>query len=141
MTKLLKSLLGSALFLFLAVQAQAQVQQHPIDTEIDQCKGAKSNLLGQIECEIIGYQKWNAEMERLYGLLLSQVDEPTKLVLKEEQLAWANLRDVHFEFFEKFYANKEGQYLTLMASSKTDFVRQRARELQMHLNELNVLKR
>lgn len=141
MTKLLKSLLGSALFLFLAVQAQAQMQQHPIDTEIDQCKGSKSNLLGQLECEIFGYQKWNAEMERLYGLLLSQLDEPTKLILKEEQLAWANLRDVHFEFFDKFYAQKEGQYLTLMASSKTDFVRQRARELQMHLNELNVLKR
>lgn len=141
MTKLLKPFLGIALCLLLASQAQAQQQQHPIDTEIDQCKGSKPNLLGQIECEIMGYQKWSAEMERLYTLLLSQLDEQTKLVLKEEQLAWAALRDVHFEFYEKFYSRKEGQYLTLMASSKTDFVRQRAHELQLHLNELNTLRK
>jgi uncharacterized protein YecT (DUF1311 family) len=125
----------------LALSGTAMAQQHSIDQEIDQCKSAKPNLLGQIECELMGYQKWNAEMERLYNQLLVQLDEQSKLVLKEEQLAWATLRDVHFEFYEKFYGRKEGQYLTLMASSKTDFVRQRARELQLHLNELGSMGR
>lgn len=126
-----------ACFCFIATAVSAQIeQQHPIDTEIDQCKAAKSSLLGQIECELQGYQKWSAEMERMYTLLLERLRGDAELILKEEQLAWVALRDVRFEFYDKFYGNQSGQYLTLIASSKTDFVRHRAKELQLRLNEI-----
>ncbi len=135
MTKLLRLFFAVLVFsVGMAFQASAQ-QQHPIDTEIDQCKASKTSLLGQIECELMGYQKWTAEMERMYNLLLEKLDGEAKLILKEEQLAWVALRDIRFEFYEKFYSNSTGQYLTLIASSKTDFVRSRATELQSRVNE------
>jgi uncharacterized protein YecT (DUF1311 family) len=115
--------------------ANAQQQVHPIDAELERCKQEHPSALGSIECEIMAYQKWNAEMERLYNVLLTQLDEPSKLVLKEEQLAWAKYRDVHFEFYEKFYGPKMG-FITLIASSKTNFVRDRVRELQIYLNSI-----
>ena len=127
-----------AFFLLAAARAgvQAQQQQHPIDAEIDQCKASKASLLGQIECELNGYQKWSAEMERLYNLLLERLRGDAELIMKEEQLAWVALRDVRFEFYDKFYGDQNSQFLTLIASSKTDFVRRRAKELQLRLNEI-----
>ena len=136
MTKLFRLLFVAAIFsTTFAFQVNAQQQQHPIDTEIDQCKASKTSLLGQIECEIMGYQKWTAEMERMYNILLEKLDGQSKLVLKEEQLAWVAFRDIRFEFYEKFYGSSTGQNLTLIASSKTDFVRRRVTELQLRVNE------
>lgn len=134
MLKPMKLFWAIALLLLSGYAAQAQ-QVHPIDAELDRCKQEHPSALGSIECEIMAYHKWNAEMERLYNILLSQLDEPSKLVLKEEQLAWAQLRDVHFEFYEKFYGPKIG-LITLIASSKTSFLRDRVRELQLYLSAI-----
>lgn len=113
--------------------ANAQIAIHPIDAEMSSCKSQKSDILGQIECEITAYQKWSLEVDRVYNVLLTQLDNDTRLVLKEEQLAWTKLRDVHLEFNSKFYGKQGPMMLTLLASKKTDFIRQRAVELNAYL--------
>ena len=100
------------------------------------CKAQNSDPLGQIECEFVAYNKWTAEMNRIYEKLLTKLDNDARLVLKEEQLAWSKYRDLHFEFNSKFYGKQGSLWLTLMASSKTDFVRNRANALSIYLDAI-----
>lgn len=105
---------------------------HPLDVEIERCISQNATLLGSVECHLIGYQKWTAEMERIYTALLAKLDDESKLILKDQQTQWLKLRDAQFEFNEKFYG-KRGAFV-LMASVKTDVARRRALELQGYLD-------
>ncbi|MDW7690685.1 lysozyme inhibitor LprI family protein [Flammeovirgaceae bacterium SG7u.111] len=118
------------------VQQTQQVQQHPIDIEIANCYSVKPNTMGILECEIMGYNKWNGEMERLYDQLAARLNEDAKLVLKDQQLAWMKYRDLQFEFFEKIY----GDRIPVLAANRTDVIRKRAKELQVHLDAMNSQK-
>ena len=85
-----------------------------------------------MECEIMGYQKWKAEVSRVYNILLGKLDEEGQLILKEQQLAWEALIKLEFELNEKLYA----QQISLLATTTTDLMRKRAMELQAHLDVL-----
>jgi uncharacterized protein YecT (DUF1311 family) len=125
------NILFISIFAFFSVNGQIAI--HPIDAEMTNCKAQNSDILGQIECEITAYQKWSLEVDRVYNVLLTQLDNETRLILKEEQLSWTKLRDVHLEFNSKFYSKQGSMILTLLASKKTDFIRQRAVELNSYL--------
>jgi|GEM_PF-4043056 len=120
-------------FAFSQVHAQIDaVAQHPIDAEITECYNTNPSKLGIMECEIMGYQKWKAEVSRVYNILLSKLDEEGQLILKEQQLAWEALIKLEFELNEKLYA----QQISLLATTTTDLMRKRAMELQSHLDVL-----
>ncbi len=106
--------------------------QHPIDAEISECYNNNPSKLGIMECEIMGYQKWKAEVDRVYQILLGKLDEEGQLILKEQQLAWEALIKLEFELNEKLYANQ----ISLLATTTTDLMRKRAMELQSHLDVL-----
>ncbi|MBT30189.1 MAG: hypothetical protein CMO01_11065 [Thalassobius sp.] len=106
--------------------------EHQIDIEINECYDKNPSKLGIMECEIMGYQKWKAEVDKVYNLLLSKLDNESQLLLKEQQLAWEALTKLQFELNEKLYSNQ----VSLLATITTDLMRKRAMELQSHLNVL-----
>jgi uncharacterized protein YecT (DUF1311 family) len=119
----------------LFTQASAQIDaiaQHPIDAEITNCYNSNPSKLGIMECEIMGYQKWKAEVNRVYTILLGKLDEEGQLILKEQHLAWEALIKLEFELNEKLYAEN----VSLLATTTTDLMRKRAMELQSHLDVL-----
>ncbi|UZR94435.1 lysozyme inhibitor LprI family protein [Chondrinema litorale] len=106
--------------------------EHQIDIEINECYDKNPSKLGIMECEIMGYQKWKTEVDRVFNLLLSKLDSESQLILKEQQRAWEALTKLQFELNEKLYSNQ----VSLLATITTDLMRRRAMELQSHLNVL-----
>ena len=121
------------LLLIISNNVNAQVNsssEHEIDIEINNCYDQNPSKLGIMECEIMGYQKWKAEVDKMYNLLLNKLDEDGQLILKEQQRAWEALIKLQFELNEKLYSNQ----VSLLATLTTDLMRRRAMELQSHLN-------
>lgn len=135
MKKYLQTIFTLAIVTLFFLQGHAQIDaiaQHPIDAEITSCYNSNPSKLGIMECEIMGYQKWKAEVNRVYNILLGKLDEEGQLILKEQQLAWEALVKLEFELNEKLYAEN----VSLLATTTTDLMRKRAMELQSHLDVL-----
>ncbi len=128
-----------SIMMLLITQGYSQAQsKHPIDAAKDKCYETHSDALGILECEINAYRDWSSEVERLYDLLYKNMDAKAKLILKEEHLTWLKMRDLKFSYLSKLFSNKGNEGLIFIQSSKTQFVRTRALELQELANYLRI---
>ncbi len=99
---------------------------HRIDVMINQCYNQNPTPLGIITCEVNGYKMWYEEMEKAYDELMTLLKIKDKEILKTNQIEWDKVRKSTFNLNEEIYDDKQ---ILLVASSKTDFVRRRAKEL------------
>ena len=127
----------SVLFIICLNFGASAQSAHPIDMAIDSCVKMRSGTLELIQCELEGYENWNAEMEKLYKLLMEELELDAQKVLQQQQESWIKTRDFTFKFQDKFYGTRGLQWAKMMASSKTDIVRKRAIELQIYLNVID----
>jgi uncharacterized protein YecT (DUF1311 family) len=121
---------------FVISSVVAQVGLHPIEVETEKCMSEKPTTMGIIECQIKAAGQWNDEMNRTYKQLLSKLPAQDQDNLREQQATWDKLKDLEMAFAEKVYSNKGNSLLTLIASEKTDYVKQRALRLQSYLDIL-----
>ncbi len=132
-TVLLACLCGIA-----CAQTEEAMPEHSIDRRISACKTQNPTTLGLIECDLKGYEEWTLEMETLYDRLMRRISPELQQNLKEQQVAWLKMRDVQLAFNNEFYQGRGHLGLLMIASSKTDFSRRRAMDLQTYLEILDM---
>jgi uncharacterized protein YecT (DUF1311 family) len=116
---------------FCVVPACAQ-EEHPIDSSLGDCLDKSNSTAGMIECLKEAHDKWDAEMNRYYNLLMGILKEEAKKQLRQSQKAWLRFRDLEFEFIPNYYLDIGSYQGPTTWSHKVDVVRARALELQAY---------
>jgi uncharacterized protein YecT (DUF1311 family) len=119
-------------------QAAASPAKHPIDVWLEECLAMDETTAGQRACLATVYEKWDAELNRVYQELMTKLPEDARPALKAAQVAWLNHRDEEFKLLAALYDALDGtMYPVMKASDRVDFVRNRALELSSYLDVLN----
>jgi len=120
------------------VPAAGQTAKHPIDAWLEDCTARDESTAGQIACLAAAYEKWDAELNRVYRELMSALPEASRPALKSAQFAWLKQRDEEFKLLAAVYDLLDGSMYRLMkAADRVDIVRKRALELSSSLDVLN----
>jgi uncharacterized protein YecT (DUF1311 family) len=111
--------------------------KHPIDVEMNQCMEKDGSTQGMIQCMSEAEEKWDAEMNKYYKLLISEIESDTVAVndLRDAQREWIKYRDKEFRTIASYYTfvyNKMGGgtiYSLIAQGDHLDVVRARALEI------------
>jgi uncharacterized protein YecT (DUF1311 family) len=114
-----------------------ETPKHAIDKALDACLDKNQSTAGMVECEDKAYDKWDKELNRLYGELMKKISPDAKATLKEAQVQWLKFRDAEFKLQDALYSKLEGtMYIPMRADSRMQLVKKRALELKSHLDLL-----
>jgi len=118
-------------------KAASAPAKHPIDVWLEQCTAKDESTAGQIACLTTAFEKWDAELNRVYQELMKKLPEAARPALKSAQLAWLKHRDEEFKLLAALYDSLDGTMYGLMkAADRVDFVRKRALELSSYISVL-----
>jgi len=119
-------------------ETPAAPAKHPIDVWLEECLAKDETTARQRACLAMAYEKWDAELNRVYQELMMKLPEDARPALKAAQVAWLNHRDEEFKLLAALYDALDGtMYPIMKASDRVDFVRNRALELSSYLDVLN----
>ena len=125
----------------LSLPAQGKDTRHPIERWVDENmeKPQYQSTAGMVQLADLAYQKWDRELNRVYGQVMARLRPGEQAALREAQRAWLKCRDAEFAFLEKVYGRLEGtMYLPMHAFDRADVVAGRVKELTGHLNLLEM---
>ncbi len=121
--------------------AQGKDTRHPIERWVDENmeKPQYQSTAGMIQLADLAYQKWDQELNRVYGQVMARLRPEEQAALREAQRAWLKYRDAEFAFLEKVYGRLEGtMYLPMHAFDRADVVAGRVKDLTGHHNLLGM---
>jgi uncharacterized protein YecT (DUF1311 family) len=119
-------------------QAADKPAKHPIDAWLEECTARDESTFGELACLAAAYEKWDAELNRVYQELMSALPEDSRPALKSAQIAWLKLRDEEIKLLGALYDILDGSmYRVMKAADRVDIVRKRALELSSYLDVLN----
>lgn len=111
-------------------------KQHSIDKELTQCiDKSKCITAGMIKCGEEAYKKWDAELNKYYGLLMKILDDDARKKLKESQITWLKFRDLEFEFIPWYFTDPGSYQGPAIAEHKMDIVKARALQLRKYYEQ------
>ena len=123
-------------FLFAAYSTSfCQETKHPIDIETETCMEKDPSTMAMIECSRVAGEKWDAEMNKYYNLLLSKLGEDAKTSLRDSQRMWLDYRDAEYKAIDDYYSYIYDQagggtmYSMMQAGARMEVVRKRALEI------------
>jgi uncharacterized protein YecT (DUF1311 family) len=118
--------------LFISTVCFAQVK-HPIDKFEEDEIAKDSTTAGMANASVKAREKWDAEMNKYYKLLMSILDKKSKEILKTSQKAWVEYRDKEFKNIQNIYTQLQGtMYIPMESQDKTEIVKSRALELKAY---------
>jgi len=107
-----------------------------IDIELEECLSIESNMTtaGMTECTYTALDKWDAELNKYYKLLMTNLSEEGKSILKSSQREWIEYRDKEYAFIDHYYlSHKQGtMWIPIAASDKMELIKTRAIELRTY---------
>lgn len=109
-----KALLLSTLLVSFGVVAQ---DDHPIDTELNECLNNTSTTAGMGNCGSKAHEQWDAELNYYYKSLRNELSDDSKMVLIDSQRAWIKYRDLEIKNIRSMYGSKLGSMWGLIALS------------------------
>lgn len=131
--KTMKNILVTLLLIFSAIPLMAQKYDHPIDKYIETCMEKDMSTAGMVECINEGYRKYDDELNRLYKILIKNLDEESAKELKSAQLEWIAFRDKEFKFIDAIYSKLEGtMYIPMRAGDRMEIVKKRVLEFEAY---------
>ena len=80
------------------------IENHPIDTALQECLGEFYSTSGMIRCEQLALDAWDAELNRAYKSLGGSKNT----ALKKTQVAWLKYRDAQIDALRDEYGVREG---------------------------------
>jgi uncharacterized protein YecT (DUF1311 family) len=110
---------------------------HEIDTELENCLNDENNFttLGMQSCYSEAELKWDKELNSVYSKLIYNLDNNSKIKLRESQRNWIIFRDKEIEYLKQFYYSKKGTIWKVNFSMyKMDIVKSRAISLSNYYN-------
>ncbi|MFA5011602.1 MAG: lysozyme inhibitor LprI family protein [Ignavibacteria bacterium] len=135
----MKKLLLIILFLFAAMPLMAQKYDHPIDKYIEDCMEKDMSTAGMVKCLNEAYDKYDNELNRLYKILMKELDEESAKELKSAQLEWIAFRDKEFKLIDAIYAKLEGtMYIPMRVSDRIEIVKKRVLDFEAYADLVGV---
>ncbi len=109
---------------------------HRIDSLEQLCLDTcDQSTAGMRECVGLALEAWDAELNRVYGLLLENVSSDERTRLRDAQRAWLAWRDKEIEFIHAKRDNTQGTMWQLVAASEAmQLTRDRVLQLQAYLD-------
>ncbi len=110
---------------------------HPIDATTLACLEENQTTLGMANCMGDAYSAWDAELNRVYQELLSELTPEQHTSLRAAQVQWLAYRDQEFAWINALYDSLDGtMYTILRIDRRVQIVKSRTQELQSYLEEL-----
>ena len=112
-------------------------KKHQIDIDLENALSKVENqtTAGMVQCESEAYDKWDKELNRLYGELKKKLNAEGQLNLKNAQIEWIKYRDLEFKNIDSIYAPLEGSmYVPMRITDRIRIVRNRVLELEGYLS-------
>jgi uncharacterized protein YecT (DUF1311 family) len=110
---------------------------HPVDAWLAACMEKDPSTQGMNRCLGQAYEKWDAELNRVYQELGGKLGEGLRPALREAQRAWIAFRDGESDWLAKFYGGLDGSmYRNMLAADRVELVRRRVLELNSFLDVL-----
>lgn len=135
----MKTLILAVLFSLFSLPLLAQNDDHPIDKFLDECMEKDMSTAGMVKCINEAYDKWDAELNRVYKLLIKNVDDKSAASLKSAQIEWIAFRDKEFKLIDDIYSKLEGtMYIPMRAADRMEIVKKRVLELDAYRDLLNI---
>lgn len=128
------------IILFTSTVCFAQ-EKHPIDKYLESEIAKDSTTAGMANASVKAREKWDAEMNKYYNLLMSISDEKSKMILRTAQRAWIDYRDKEFKNIDNIFGQLQGtMYIPMASQSKTEIVKRRAMDLKEYYELLKSTK-
>lgn len=121
------------------VNAQSS-REHPIDVQMTKCIADTANqtTAAMRQCTYAAMNAWDAELNKNYQALLSELKPEGQVALRDAQHAWLSFRDKQFALNDELYMTEmQGtMYQVIATNSNMELVKARALELEVLLNTL-----
>lgn len=118
--------------------AWAAEKVHPIDKWTEQAAGKANSTGDEIAVQEQALKKWDAEMNKQYNKLMSELKPAEKTNLRAAQQQWLKFRDAEVKLIDNIYSHKEGSmYAPMQAASRARITRERAILLGHYCEILN----
>ncbi|MFP4391209.1 MAG: lysozyme inhibitor LprI family protein [Desulfococcaceae bacterium] len=109
-------------------------KNHPLDRELDACLTLDPSTAGMINCLNLAYEKWDAELNRVYQELRRTLDPEGRKALQGAQRTWMAYRDAEFGLMERIYGPGDGSLARVgAAANRVEFIRTRVLALSGYL--------
>jgi uncharacterized protein YecT (DUF1311 family) len=126
---------------FLAAEGDApesavnpEKRNHPLDLELEACLTLDPSTAGMINCLNLAYEKWDAELNRVYQELRGALNPEGRESLREAQRAWIAFRDAEFDLMARMYGPGDGSLARVEAAGRrVDFIRSRVLALSAYM--------
>lgn len=136
----MKNLLVTFLLLFSAMPLLAQKYDHPIDKSLEECMEKDMSTAGMVECIYAAYDKYDDELNRLYKILMKNLDTESAKELKSAQLEWIAFRDKEFKLIDAIYSKLEGtMYIPMRAGDRLEIVKKRVLEFEAYADLAGII--
>ena len=119
-------------------------QKDPIGNKIDEalskCLDEESNqtTAGMIRCTIDAREKWDIELNKYYKLLIAELSEEQRELLRVSQRAWIKYRDAEYKFSFDMHNSMQGTVWRIIATDRSlKIVQTRALELKEYYETLD----
>lgn len=110
-------------------------ENHPLDRELEACLTLDPSTAGMINCLNLAFEKWDADLNRVYQELRRTLDPEGRDALQAAQRAWIGFRDAEFGLMERMYGPGDGSLARVEAASqRVDFIRSRVLTLSGYLD-------
>ena len=108
----------------------AQVEEHPIDVELNACLEENPSTAGMVACFETAIAAWDKELNKRYKDLIARLPAESQDALRKAQRAWIAYRDSEFAAMDLIFGQMEGtMFIPMHMDRRCQFIRQRALEL------------
>ncbi len=115
-------------------------EKHPIDVRSEAChdKAENQTTMGMTKCEQIAAEEWDAELNKVYKMLMGILGKGEKEKLKASQLKWIEYRDRELDFSGTLYKNLQGtMWITAAAGRRRELIRERVLALKDYYDTIS----
>jgi uncharacterized protein YecT (DUF1311 family) len=109
--------------------------KNSIDIALENCLDIDSNqtTVGMMECAYTAEEAWDKELNKYYRLLMQNLAEEDKALLKTAQKNWLTYRDSERDFEGSAYYNLQGtMYRVFAADRYMEITKERAEDLRVY---------
>jgi uncharacterized protein YecT (DUF1311 family) len=128
------------LFTVITLTAQEIKKVHPIDKFHRECMDKEENqtTMGMSDCDMQAQEKWDKELNKVYGALTKKLKPEQKEVLKNSQKAWLKHRDEEMKAIDAIFGQLDGSiWMNVRSSCSMKVIKERVLVLQNYLDLLN----
>lgn len=105
---------------------------HPLDAAYQHCWGAAMTTVDHHECIIAARERWDAELNRVYQILMQTLPDDSKRQLRDAQRKWIAFRDAQAASISTIVGTRDGSIHGLEAGIQImELTRAQALRLQL----------